>query len=258
MTTGWMKADVWSLGCTVVEMFTGKVPYAEYENPMTAMYKIASGELPSLKPSSFQPNIPSSDLLAFIHLCCAMDPNLRPIICDLLINPFLQVKHDNVSFFTFFNDHNNISHSIQEEAQHYHHHDQHHLHHDQRRHGIASNNTGDEPLIHQDVIIDDDTSAYADELINDNNHNSFIEYPIYRVPSLDSADDFIDDDPIVNSTASTVVQSRGRGIFNSTGSTSSKDLNVLITTNPKSEFNFEESQTPSMLLRNMSFASSSS
>ena len=49
MTTGWMKADVWSIGCTVVEMLTGKLPYAEYENPMTAMYHIANGQKPPLK-----------------------------------------------------------------------------------------------------------------------------------------------------------------------------------------------------------------
>ena len=89
MTTGWMKADVWSLGCTVVEMFTAKVPYAEYENPMTAMYKIASGEIPSLKPSSIQPNKASEGLISFIHICCAVDPTQRPAVEELQLQTFV-------------------------------------------------------------------------------------------------------------------------------------------------------------------------
>jgi serine/threonine protein kinase len=83
MTTGWMKADVWSLGCTVVEMFTARVPYAEYENPMTAMYKIASGERPSIKPSDLQPNEASVPLVGFVHACCAVEPTERPTVVEL-------------------------------------------------------------------------------------------------------------------------------------------------------------------------------
>lgn len=89
MTTGWIKADVWSLGCAVVEMFTAKVPYAEYENPMTAMYKIASGEIPSLKPSSVQPDTASTALVSFIHTCCNVDPTARPGAEELLSHPFV-------------------------------------------------------------------------------------------------------------------------------------------------------------------------
>ena len=96
MTTGWMKADVWSLGCTVVEMFTAKVPYAEYENPMTAMYKIASGEVPSFKPSTLQPNMPSEDLVSFIHTCCAVEPATRPGAEQLLKHALLVRAIDTV------------------------------------------------------------------------------------------------------------------------------------------------------------------
>lgn len=96
MTTGWMKADVWSLGCTVVEMFTAKVPYAEYENPMTAMYKIASGEVPSFKPSILQPNMPSEGLVSFIHTCCAVEPATRPSADQLLQHALLTREIDGV------------------------------------------------------------------------------------------------------------------------------------------------------------------
>jgi hypothetical protein len=88
MTSGWMKADVWSLGCTVVEMLTGNLPFAEYENPMTAMYHIASGKSPPLSKEY------ASDIaINFVQTCCNVDPDSRPTVEDLLKHPFV-VKID--------------------------------------------------------------------------------------------------------------------------------------------------------------------
>lgn len=78
MTSGWLKADVWSLGCTVVEMLTAAMPYAEYENPMTAMYRIATGEVPKAP-------MASAELSAFIRICCAADPDTRPAVAQLTL-----------------------------------------------------------------------------------------------------------------------------------------------------------------------------
>mmetsp|Transcript_5045 Transcript_5045/g.7708 ORF Transcript_5045/g.7708 Transcript_5045/m.7708 type:complete len:769 (-) Transcript_5045:242-2548(-) len=84
MTTGWMKADVWSLGCTVVEMLTGDLPFSEFENPMTAMYHIANGMSPPLR------DVPVSDhARTFVAACTTVDPFERPSVDELLHHPFL-------------------------------------------------------------------------------------------------------------------------------------------------------------------------
>lgn len=43
------QADIWSVGCTVYEMFSGRPPWFEISDHITALFHIASGDtLPSL------------------------------------------------------------------------------------------------------------------------------------------------------------------------------------------------------------------
>jgi serine/threonine protein kinase len=89
MTSGWLKADVWSVGCTMVEMLTSKMPFAEYDNPMTAMYHIANGKAPNLDVISC-----SNQIKDFIRSCCNANPSSRPAVRDLLAHPLLIKKSE--------------------------------------------------------------------------------------------------------------------------------------------------------------------
>lgn len=44
----WLLADVWSVGCTVVEMLTGSRPWPEMSNVIAAMFHISKGQSPPL------------------------------------------------------------------------------------------------------------------------------------------------------------------------------------------------------------------
>eukprot|EP00750_Incisomonas_marina_P031987 INCI87.1.p1 GENE.INCI87.1~~INCI87.1.p1 ORF type:complete len:1009 (-),score=143.18 INCI87.1:1061-4060(-) len=82
--TGWKKADIWSVGCTVIEMITGKPPWSQYSNPVTAMYHIAcENEIPTI------PDIISPQGRAFLLMALRRDPDVRPDATSLLLNPFV-------------------------------------------------------------------------------------------------------------------------------------------------------------------------
>ena len=65
-------ADIWSLGSTIIEMISGKVPWYEYNTQFQAMTKIVEfAHLPKL-PSNISP-----ELYDFIKCCQVKDPHQR-------------------------------------------------------------------------------------------------------------------------------------------------------------------------------------
>ena len=48
--------DIWSVGCVVVEMATGKLPWPEYDNQYQIMFQIGMGRAPSVPPSAHLPD----------------------------------------------------------------------------------------------------------------------------------------------------------------------------------------------------------
>ncbi|GLJ08678.1 hypothetical protein SUGI_0093510 [Cryptomeria japonica] len=77
-------SDIWSLGCTVVEMATGRPPWTNASNPLAALYLIGcSDELPEL------PNCLSPQGQDFLDKCFRRDPKQRWTAAQLLEHPFL-------------------------------------------------------------------------------------------------------------------------------------------------------------------------
>jgi len=96
------RADIWSVGCTVVEMGSGKPPWSELSNPMTAMFAIATSEDPPAIPETL-----SAEAHDFISLCFKRNPSERPTASDLLKHTFVkdakvQKMHDSSTASAFF------------------------------------------------------------------------------------------------------------------------------------------------------------
>lgn len=79
-----LAVDIWSLGCTVVEMATAEPPWKQYEG-VAAMFKIGnSKELPAI------PDHLSEEGKSFVRLCLQRNPTNRPTAAQLLDHPFVK------------------------------------------------------------------------------------------------------------------------------------------------------------------------
>lgn len=72
--------DIWSLGCVILEMCTGRRPWASLDNEWAIMYNIAQGNPPQL-PSKDQL---SSEGMDFLKRCFERDPKRRASAAELL------------------------------------------------------------------------------------------------------------------------------------------------------------------------------
>lgn len=79
-----LAVDIWSLGCTVLEMATTKPPWSQFEG-VAAMFKIGnSKDLPSIPD-----NLPDEGK-DFVRLCLQRNPQHRPTAAQLLEHPFVK------------------------------------------------------------------------------------------------------------------------------------------------------------------------
>lgn len=78
-----LAADIWSLGCTVLEMLTRQIPYSPMEC-MPALFRIGRGIPPPI------PNSLSREARDFISQCLHVNPRDRPTATQLLDHPFVR------------------------------------------------------------------------------------------------------------------------------------------------------------------------
>ncbi|CAI5725566.1 unnamed protein product [Hyaloperonospora brassicae] len=80
---GWSSAsDIWSVGCTIIELLTTKPPYFDLA-PMAALFRIVQEDHPPL------PQRMSPALHDFIMKCFMKEPRLRASAVELLAHPWI-------------------------------------------------------------------------------------------------------------------------------------------------------------------------
>ncbi|KAG5927282.1 hypothetical protein E4U42_002398 [Claviceps africana] len=84
--------DIWSLGCVVLEMVTGRRPWANLDNEWAIMYNIAQGNPPQLPPADQI----SAKGLDFLSKCFARDPKQRPSAVELLQHEWIMAVRSQV------------------------------------------------------------------------------------------------------------------------------------------------------------------
>ncbi|KAM3265637.1 mitogen-activated protein kinase kinase kinase NPK1 [Capsicum annuum] len=82
------SADIWSVGCTIIEMATGKPPWSQQYQEVAALFHIGT--------TKSHPPIPehlSAEAKDFLLKCLQKEPHLRPSASSLLQHPFVTGEH---------------------------------------------------------------------------------------------------------------------------------------------------------------------
>ena len=79
-----LKADIWSLGCLIVEMFTGSHPFPDYSQ-LQAIFQIGTTSAKPATPEGLSP-----DGKDFLRQTFEIDESMRPTADQLLLTPFLK------------------------------------------------------------------------------------------------------------------------------------------------------------------------
>ncbi|KAM3956160.1 mitogen-activated protein kinase kinase kinase 4 [Aphomia sociella] len=81
-------ADIWSVGCVVTEMASGKRPFSESDNNHQIMFMVGMGGRPHV------PDSLSAEGQEFCYACLTHDPDVRPKAEVLSLHHFLMIKSD--------------------------------------------------------------------------------------------------------------------------------------------------------------------
>ncbi|KAG8868866.1 hypothetical protein FRC20_002678 [Serendipita sp. 405] len=76
-------SDIWSLGCTAIELLTGQPPYHEISNGLSVMFRIVEDASPPI------PDVCSHPMKNFLRQCFEKDPLKRPSAEMLFDHPWL-------------------------------------------------------------------------------------------------------------------------------------------------------------------------
>jgi mitogen-activated protein kinase kinase kinase len=87
------SADIWSLGCVILEMVTGRRPWASLDNEWAIMYNIAQGNTPQL-PNHEQLSQPG---IEFLDKCFDKDPGKRASAAELLQDAWIMALRSQLS-----------------------------------------------------------------------------------------------------------------------------------------------------------------
>ncbi|KAF9015086.1 kinase-like domain-containing protein, partial [Cyathus striatus] len=83
------KVDIWSIGCILQEMWTGKRPWSG-EELVAVMMKLVFDRKPPPLPSEMKHSL-SANALEFLELCFQPDPTRRPSAALLKRHPYLSL-----------------------------------------------------------------------------------------------------------------------------------------------------------------------